>query len=560
MSDITQRNSKSSATLISNRFADFIANRPQTPNTIRNMNTEKFSSLSVGMLLLGKYVVKKRLDVISGKANVYVCEYNGNEYIAKIYNHDSALSPKIIETLKTLNSPYVAKIYDTGTYNGLLVTIMQYYSLGSLQGKKISLKQLKRIVIPCVNEALYALHNIGVLHKNLKPSNIMFISHVGGVALVDFGISSATGSDASVISAHAAPETLQHTYREESDYYSFGITLYELFCGHTFSENFSVSKFSGNLAGQKLPFPKDMPPNLKNLIIGLTYNDLTHHDDINNPNRRWTYDEVKNWLTGKNQPVIVEDTLKAKMPTNQNLGGMGYKFGDQQYENIRALVLGLASNWSESKKHLKRKLFSGFFSRHDSELTGYCIDAEEKIQNGRNEDVVFWELLYKLAPDTKEFFWKGKIYSSLNDFGQDILEKLRCDDLSEKKLWNEILSNCLLSQYLEIHSQGRRFIDGVKSFEIEDNGKQNNRIKFYILAYFLTGKRELLIDGKIFSSTDELINGINNLLNDSLEKFEAFCYKLIDNRNRLSEEFEAWLIALGKGKELKIWKQNLKTN
>ena len=330
LSDITQRNSKSSATLISNRFADFIANRPQTPNTIRNMNTEKFSSLSVGMLLLGKYVVKKRLDVISGKANVYVCEYNGNEYIAKIYNHDSALSPKIIETLKTLNSPYVAKIYDTGTYNGLLVTIMQYYSLGSLQGKKISLKQLKRIVIPCVNEALYALHNIGVLHKNLKPSNIMFISHVGGVALVDFGISSATGSDASVISAHAAPETLQHTYREESDYYSFGITLYELFCGHTFSENFSVSKFSGNLAGQKLPFPKDMPPNLKNLIIGLTYNDLTHHDDINNPNRRWTYDEVKNWLTGKNQPVIVEDTLKAKMPTNQNLGGMGYKFGDQQ--------------------------------------------------------------------------------------------------------------------------------------------------------------------------------------------------------------------------------------
>ena len=52
---------------------------------------------------------------------------------------------------------------------------------------------------------------------------------------------------------------------------------------------------------------------------------------------------------------------------------------------------------------------------------------------------------------------------------------------------------------------------------------------------------------------------MNSLLDDSAEAFENFAYKLTDNDNKLNEEFEAWLIALGKRNELENWKQNLKT-
>ena len=51
---------------------------------------------------------------------------------------------------------------------------------------------------------------------------------------------------------------------------------------------------------------------------------------------------------------------------------------------------------------------------------------------------------------------------------------------------------------------------------------------------------------------------MNSLLDGSIEAFEIFSYKLIDDNNKLNEEFEAWLIALGKRDELNNWKQNLK--
>jgi serine/threonine protein kinase len=259
--------------------------------TVRNLPTENFADISAGTILLEKYVVKKRLKVNSGEANVFVCEYGGKEFVAKVYNRPDAIKPEIIEKLQNLDSPNVAKFYDVGTFNGNTVVILPYYKLGSLQDKKISFKSLKQNILPCLNEVLKILHGAGILHKDLKPANIMFLENQKGVALIDFGISSVIDNNAGVVVtksgltfAYASPEALRNAYLEESDYYSMGITIYELFCG-------------------KLPYPENMPQELQNLISGLTYNDLTNRGDKENPNRRWTYDEVKNWLDGKSQPV-----------------------------------------------------------------------------------------------------------------------------------------------------------------------------------------------------------------------------------------------------------------
>ena len=67
----------------------------------------------------------------------------------------------------------------------------------------------------------------------------------------------------------------------------------------------------------------------------------------------------------------------------------------------------------------------------------------------------------------------------------------------------------------------------------------------------------LLAGGKKFSTAEKLVKYMNDLLDDSTEAFEEFCFKLIDADNNLNEEFEAWLIALGKRRELQTWKQNL---
>lgn len=563
MSNVTSRNPNLSSPLTQMNIeaGGITVQNPRLNNvTVRNVTAEDFTNFADGTILLGKYVVTARLPVTSGEANIYVCEYNYEEYVAKIYRRKDAVKPEIMEKLKALDSPYVAKIYETGEYKGMSVTILPYYRLGSLQGKRFSLKQLKRMIIPNINNALQSLHNIGILHKDLKPANIMMLSNGKGVALIDFGISSVMNSDASIIITQSgwtpgyfAPENSNGLYLEESDYYSFGITLYELFCGHMPYENLSETDRIRLIIAQKLPYPENMPQELQDLITGLTYNDLTNRNDLSNPNRRWTYDEVKKWLAGEKQPVPGEGAVTKKFD------GAFYKFDGKNYDDISELVPALAGNWSEGKKHFMRKLLSSFFSRYDTDIANAIIDSEEEIQRGVNDDVVFFKLLYKLAPEVKEFFWKGNSYSSLQKFGQNMLMKLRLSDMREKNLWDEVLGNCLFSQYLELHSQPKEVVEAVRSLETTNSDRRDGLISYYHMAYLLMGKKELLVEDKNFSTPEELAEHMNSLLDDSIEAFESFSYKLIDDNNKLNEEFEAWLIALGKRNELEIWKQNLKS-
>ena len=242
-----------------------------------------------------------------------------------------------------------------------------------------------------------------------------------------------------------------------------------------------------------------------------------------------------------------------------SFGGTDYKFNGKGYGDLNELVQALATSWNEGQKHLQRKLLSGFLTPRNTELAGYCMDAEEEIDRGGNVDIAFWKLLYKLTPDVKEFFWKGRSYPSLQKLGQEMLTRLRRADMSDKNFWDEILGKRLLSQYLESHSQPKEIISAVKSLENTNRDRRDGLISYYHVAYFLAGKKELQVANKNFSTAEQLAEHMNALIGESVEKFEQFCYKLIDSNNKLSEEFEAWLIALGKRNELNSWKQNLQT-
>lgn len=557
MNNTTQLNPNVNSTVINSEVGQETAINPNIVTATAN--------LSAGTVLAGKYEIVEPLSASTGEADLYVCKYNGAEYIAKVYRRQRAVKPEVITVLKSIDSPYVAKLFDTGIYNDRPFEVLPYYKNGSLLGKKFSFDELKKTIIPCINEALRVLHQNDIIHKDLKPSNIMLLDDNKSVAIIDFGISSVVEEGNTVLVTktgmtpeYSAPETFRNLFLEESDYYSFGITLYELYCGYTPYKNMNAEEIAQFTAVQRIPFPKDMPQELQDLISAVTYFDITNRNKKNNPNRRWTYTEVDNWCKGKKQVIPGEGTgfgaEKAIPP---------YTFLGQAYKDIPSLITALASNWNDGKKQLYRGLLSSFFKNFNPEIAGYCMDAEEEAtRTAGKDDIIFWDLLYKIYPELNGFYWMEQTYESLPALGRDMLEKLWRNDKSNYSYWDSILGNKLLTNYLsKVKSKNENLADAASALETAHNvgnrSKRDTIMNYYTMAYLLSGQKLFAIGEKRLKSVSELTAHMKGLLDSSYEEFEDFCHSMIDYDDTLDVQLEAWLIALGKRKELDAWRQGL---
>lgn len=557
MSNKTEINPNINATVINSEVGQSTA---INPNLVASS-----TKLVAGTILAGKYEIVEPLSVSTGEADLYVCKYDGKEYVAKVYRRQRAVKPEVITVLKSISSPYVASLFDTGTHNNLPFEVLPYYKNGSLQGRQFTMEELKKTIIPCINEALKVLHQNDIVHKDLKPSNIMLLDDNKSVAIIDFGISSVVEQGNTVLVTktgmtpeYSAPETFRNLFLEESDYYSFGITLYELYCGYTPYKNMNAEEIAQFTAVQRIPFPKDMPQELQDLISAVTYFDITNRNKKNNPNRRWTYAEVDNWCKGKKQVIPGEGTgfgaEKAIPP---------YTFLGQAYKDIPSLITALASNWNDGKKQLYRGLLSAFFKNFNPEIAGYCMDAEEEAtRTAGKDDIIFWDLLYKIYPELNGFYWMGQIYESLPALGRDMLERLWRNDKSNYAYWDGILGNKLLTNYLsKVKSKNDNLAAASSALETAHNvgnrSKRDTMMNYYTMAYLLSGQKLFAIGEKRLKNVSELTAHMKGLLDSSYEEFEDFCHSLIGYDDTLDVQLEAWLIALGKRKELDAWRHSL---
>jgi serine/threonine protein kinase len=535
---------------------------PEIQETLTTAINPQLKFLDAGTLLCDKYKIKSRLEVASGEADLYLCEYNEKIYVAKLYRRKIAIKENVINRLLQINSHFVAKLYDSSTYNGLPLEILPYYKNGSLQGKTFSFDELKRIIIPNINEGLHILHKSGIIHKDLKPSNIMLADDEKSVAIIDFGISSVMNEGDSVIVTktgmtpeYSALETFKNLFLEESDYYSFGITLFELFNGYVPYANMSAEEIGQYTSVQRIPFPNEMPPLLVDFISALTYNDITNRANKSNPNRRWTYNEVEKWLAGENLVIPGEgvgNAGKGVMPQ--------YSFMNEIFTDLTALVTAFAKNWEEGKRQLFRGSIATHFRSFNQELAKHCIDAEEEAsQKNGKDDIIFWKLLYKLNPKLKGFYWKGQIYESIPALGREMLEHLWHKDKSQDNYYKNILSEKLLTEYVLIAAPKNELLKKTAaaiedSYQLEINERTDLAKTFYFMAYKLSGQKLLYLDGQQFRTTGELAGYIRNQLENSFENFEQLCNKLIDYDGNLDIQLEIWLETIGKKKELENWR------
>ena len=146
-----------------------------------------------------------------------------------------------------LNHPTIVAVYDTGeaeTPNGPLPYIVMEYVEGVTlrdivhsDGPMESQRAIEVIADAC--QALNFSHQHGIIHRDVKPANIM-ISKTGAVKVMDFGIARALSDANSVTQTSAVIGTAQYLSPEQargekvdarSDVYSLGCVLYEILTG-----------------------------------------------------------------------------------------------------------------------------------------------------------------------------------------------------------------------------------------------------------------------------------------------------------------------------------------
>lgn len=95
MNNTTQLNPNVNSTVINSEVGQETAINPNIVTATAN--------LSAGTVLAGKYEIVEPLSASTGEADIYVCKYNGAEYIAKVYRRQRAVKPEVITVLKSID-------------------------------------------------------------------------------------------------------------------------------------------------------------------------------------------------------------------------------------------------------------------------------------------------------------------------------------------------------------------------------------------------------------------------------------------------------------------------
>jgi DNA-binding response OmpR family regulator len=143
--------------------------------------------------------------------------------------------------IAAIRHPSVVQIYDYGVHAGYEYLVMEYLPRGDLKARMqqpLSEQETLRYVTQ-IAAALQIVHRAGLLHRDLKPPNVMLRDN-GDVALIDFGLARALdGSTPSTRTGvlrgspyYMSPEqALGEVLDARSDFYSLGIMFYEMLTG-----------------------------------------------------------------------------------------------------------------------------------------------------------------------------------------------------------------------------------------------------------------------------------------------------------------------------------------
>ena len=259
----------------------------------------------IGRTLDGLYAVRELIGT-GGMANVYkavVVGENGPVPVGtvvavKVLRQELMHDPDLVRRFKNeskaislLNHPNIVKVYDVSVSETLQYIVMEYVDGMTLReylnerGGKLTSRETVHFISQIL-KALDHAHRNGVVHRDIKPQNIMLLDN-GQLRMMDFGIArisraenQLTGGKAMGSVHYISPEQAKGDETDfTSDIYSVGVMMYEMLSGHLPFDADDVVEVAIKQISDKPQSLQELAPNVPHGLVEITERAMAKRPD-----------------------------------------------------------------------------------------------------------------------------------------------------------------------------------------------------------------------------------------------------------------------------------------
>jgi len=233
--------------------------------------------VKIGILIGDRYEILEKIGT-GGMSDVYKAkDHKLNRFVAvKVLKQEFSENANFVSKFRIeaqaaagLMHPNIVNVYDVGEEDGIYYFVMELVEGITLKKyiekkARLSVKEAISIAIQ-VSMGIEAAHNNHIIHRDIKPQNII-ISKEGKVKVTDFGIAKAATSNtitSNVMGSvhYTSPEQARGGYSDEkSDIYSLGVTLFEMLTGRVPFNGETTVAIAIKHIQEEMPSPRDYVP------------------------------------------------------------------------------------------------------------------------------------------------------------------------------------------------------------------------------------------------------------------------------------------------------------
>ncbi len=406
-----------------------------------------------------------------GEAVIYtgLKDSDGTRVAFKIYDtfnqQQMRQQKKLSEHLKEVFSDYKtchlmpildcgdAMLTDSEGQTKYFVDVMPYLPHGRVT--LMSYEELRGELIPQILKAMCNLHDMGMIHRDIKPDNIFCITDGGGKVylLNDFGATrQMTTGGANYTQkrtgtpGYTAPEVYSAYATSKSDYYSFGCTVATLYHGahvyQTLIDHGEIGRLNQEMTGKGMPLgcPEEHKP-LQELV-----NELT----APSPEQRAGKERVLEWLSDpkafKSKAVFGD-----KRP-------LAFRSENKDFFSFTEIAEYLSQNWPLAREVLYRGTLEKSVSVDDAQLGVEIAKIEDGHRSPDKQDLGVALALHVLDPEGP-VYWRGAVYRGAAEIAAVLNARPDDPDIGE------LLCSGFISQKLSLINEDPGVVSRVREIE-----------------------------------------------------------------------------------------------